>query len=263
MKTFKLFIFIYYCFLPFTLFAQVPQAIEADLLRSFKRINDAYQKANNDTTDNDRLVDVISNANEAFGKKLVDYANKYPLTISYPFSSLKQARLDISTSSDGMFRIYSWDTETGGTMHFFESVFQYKVGTKTIAVLDAPESEGDNRPNYNKLYVFKADSKTYYLAAYSTIASAKDAGNGIQAFSVENGKLNQDVKIIKTRSGMHSSLGCGYNFFYVVNEKARPSVYFDAATKSIYVPLVDGNGKVTSKFITYKFTGKYFEKIKP
>ena len=262
MKPIKSFLLIGCCFASLNIFAQSPRAIEADLLKSLKRIDDAYQKADNDTTDNDRLADKITTTNDAFAAKLLDYTAKYPSTISYPFLSLKKEHLNISTSADGLFRIYSWDTETGGTMHFFENVFQYKQETKTLAVLDTPKTEGDNRPNYNKLYTFNANNKTYYLAAYLTIGSTKDVGNGIQIFSVESGKLNQDAKIIKTQSGMHSELRCDYNFFYVVNWKVRPSVYFNAATKSIYVPLVDGNGRVTRKFIVYKFTGKYFEKVK-
>jgi hypothetical protein len=39
-------------------------------------------------------------------------------------------------------------------------------------------------------------------------------------------------------------------------------IYFDAGTQSIYVPVVLGQGKLTDKFILYKFTGQYFERVK-
>lgn len=251
MKTLKLFVLICCCFSGVNLFAQTPATIEADLLKSFKKIDAASQ-------DN-------AAANDEFGKKLFDYAKRYPATIAYPFNLLKKEHLDISTSDDGLFRIYSWDTEGGGTMHFFENVFQYKSGAKTVAVLDTPKGDGDNRPNYTKLYIFKANNSTYYLTVYLTIGSTKDAGQGIQVFTIENGKLNPDAKIIKTGSGLHSRLYYDYNFMSVVNIAygSRPSVYFDPATKTIHIPLVEAGGKVTRQYITYKFTGKYFERVKP
>jgi hypothetical protein len=262
MRILKFVVFVVCCFVSVQTFAQSPREVEADLLKSFKRIDDAFQKANNDTTGDDRLVDKITTTNDTFTKKLLDYTAKSSFTISYPFLSLKKEHLDISTSADGLFRIYSWDTETGGTMHYFQNVFQYKQGERTFSVLDTAKETWINLPNYNKVYTFKVNNKTYYLAAYLTISSTKDVGNGIRVFSIENGKLNQDTKVIKTATGMHSQLEYNYNFFYVVDWKVRPSVYFDAATKSIYVPFVDGNGKVAHKFIIYKFTGKYFEKVK-
>jgi hypothetical protein len=41
-----------------------------------------------------------------------------------------------------------------------------------------------------------------------------------------------------------------------------PEFKFDAATKTIFVPLIDGNEKPTGKYIRYHFNGKYFEKVK-
>jgi hypothetical protein len=76
--------------------------------------------------------------------------------------------------------------------------------------------------------------------------------------------LNKDVKIIKTQSGSHSTIFYEYNFGSVVDipfEK-RPIITFDQATQIIHIPLVDGKGQVTKKFINYKFSGQYFEKIK-
>lgn len=262
MKPLNFFLFAIFCLISANTFAQSPQTVEADLSKYFKRIDDAYQKNINDTTGDDRLVDKITTTNGTFTAKFLDYTVKYPFTIACPFQSLKKQHMDISTSADGMFRIYSWDTETGGTMHFFENVFQYKQGEKTFAVLDTAKQTWINLPNYNKLYTFKANNKTYYLGGYTFINSSKDVGNGIQIFSIDAGKFNHSAEIIKTQSGMHSSLECNYNYFYVTGTKKKPTVYFDAATKSIYVPLIDNNGKPTGKFIVYKFTGRYFETVK-
>ena len=140
---------------------------------------------------------------------------------------------------------------------------QYKVGNATKAILLT--SDQDNYiPLYNNLYTFKTSSKTYYLGIYNTVYSTKDAGTGIRVFSIENGKLNSDIKLIKTQSGLKSKIYYSYDFFSVVDIafELRPTITFDAVTNTIKIPLVNGDGKVTNKFITYKFNGTYFEKVK-
>jgi hypothetical protein len=248
MKAISLFTLLSCLLISINLFGQTSSAIEADLRKLFKQID--YSSQDN------------SQANDIFGKKLKYYTEKYPSTIGQDFKLLKKEHLDISTSDDGLFRIYSWDTWTGGTMHYFESVFQYKTSGKTVAVLDTPWSDGDNRPLYDRVFTFRANNKTYYLATYLEVGSSKDAGGGIQIFAVEDNKLNDDVKLIKTKTGLHSQISCGYNFFSVVDWKVRPLITFNNLTNTIFIPLVDGNGNMTHKHLTYKFNGQYFERVK-
>ncbi|MFD2872374.1 hypothetical protein ACFS5N_07850 [Mucilaginibacter ximonensis] len=243
MKVIKLAAFICLSF-SITAFAQTPKAIEADLLRLLKKIDSNSPE--------------IDKANDDFAKKLKYYTEKYPATLDQSFESLKKAHLDISTSTDGLFRIYSWDTWTGGTMHYFESLFQYKSGNGTISTIDMPKTEGDSRPNYYKMYTFTANTQKYYLAIWLNIGSTKLGMNGVKVFSIINGKLRDDIKLIKTVTGMHNQLYYEYdNGWY-----EKFDINFDAATKTIQLPLITGDSKPTSKFITYKFTGKYFEKVK-
>jgi len=267
MKALKLIIFISCCFSGINTLAQTPKGIEAALLKSFKKIDYWADKGRRDITGNISLDDSLENANEVFAKKLKDYTVKYPTTISQDFSALKKERLDIFTSADGLLRVYSWETWLGGTMRDFANVFQYNTGKniQSVYLHSTGDDSKENVPFYSNLYTFKANQKTYYLGIYGCIYSTKDAGTGIKIFDIENGGLNTDVKIIKTASGLHGKIYYDYDFFSVVDITygKRPTISFDATTKSIYVPLVDGNGKVTHKFITYKFTGKYFEKVTP
>ncbi|MES2269200.1 MAG: hypothetical protein V4520_20720 [Bacteroidota bacterium] len=259
MKPIKVLLLIFCCLATANTFAQSPKAIEADLLKSFKRIS--YwddNKRNNDNGD-----DSLQKANEVFAKKLKTYTEKYTFTLSEPLTSLKKERLDIFTSTDGLLRIYSWETWMGGTMRDFSNLMQYKSTNSTKAILLT--SDPDNYiPFYNNLYTFKTVSKTYYLGIYNNIYSTKDAGTGIRVFSIENGKLNSDTKIIKTQSGLKSKIYYTYDFFSVVNIafELRPTITFEAASNTIKIPLVDTKGKITSKFIIYKFNGHYFEKVK-
>ncbi|HTD99058.1 MAG TPA: hypothetical protein VK668_07205 [Mucilaginibacter sp.] len=260
MKFLRLFLLICYCLTSLKSHGQNPKAIEADLLKSFKKIN-YWDERIRDTTIN--AGDSLDNANNAFGEKLKLYAEKYPLTINYPFNYLKKQYLNICSSADGLFRIYSWDTGGGGTMREFENVMQYKTGNKAKSEL-VVNSEDLGIPFYSNLYTFKMGNKTYYLGIFGFIESSRYAGAGIKLFAIENNKLNRDVKLLKTRSGLKNEISYEYDFgsiAYIPFEK-RPAITFDAATQTIRIPVVTGKGIVTKKLITYKFTGQYFEIVK-
>ncbi len=234
-----------------------PKSIEIDLLKSFNRIN-YWGEHQYDTTNDTMGYENLHKANNTFRSKLKNYTQMYPTTISQNFIQLKK-RFNISSSDDSLFRIYSWDTETGGTMHFFESVFQYRYRLKTISFFNASKSEADyDSHDYRKLYTFKTNNQTYYLAVWLDIGSTKVGAVGIQAFSIENGKLNDKVKLIKTSTGLDNELYYEYDNGW----DKRFDIYFDASPKTIRLPLINSNGELTRKFITYKFTGKYFEKVK-
>lgn len=258
MKTLKLIIFS--LLLSVNLLAQTPKTIEADLLKSFKKINYWDEQGR---TGNINAGDSLFKANDMFGKKLKTYTETSTASINLTFNLLKNAGLDIFTSEDNVIRIYSWDTWLGGTKHIFANVLQYKAGNKTKSSLSGDLEYGD-APFYSNLYTFKVGDKTYYLGVYGFIYSTKDAVTGIRVFGIENDKLNDDVKIIKTGSGLKSKINYGYDFFSVMDipfEK-RPTITFDQTTQIIHIPLVDAKGHVTKKFINYKFNGQYFEKIK-
>jgi len=260
MRTVRVFGFFCLCFFSGEVFAQSTGIIEADLLKSFKQI-DYWSQKKGDTTVNadDKLIE----ANDVFGKKLEDVTKKYPSTLSAPFNSLRKEHLDIFTSDDGLFRIYSWETWMGGTMRDFANVIQYSIGQKTESIL-LTSSEETYVPFYSNLYTFKTGNKTYYLGVYGGIYSTKDVGSGIKVFAITNGKLDDNVKLIKTQSGLKNKIYYDYDFLSVVDIAfdARPKITFDKASQTIHIPLVNGNGKVTRQYIIYKFTGQYFERVK-
>lgn len=251
------------CLITSSLFGQTLKQIEADLSKSFKKISYWEGRQYDTAIDIDLRIRSLQNANEAFAKKLQYYAERFPSTLTYPFNALKKQYLDISTSTDSLFRIYSWDTSTGGTMHWFENVMQYKSESNSKAIIDTPKSEEDVRPAYRKVYTFKSGVKTYYLANYLYIETSRYSAFGITAFTIENGKV-VEAKIIKTRSGMHNDLSYESDF-NAVSERDRnnlPEIHFDNTTNTISMPLVNSKGAFTKKFILYKFTGQYFERVK-
>jgi len=246
------------CFAATDLFAQSPKAIEADLLKAYKKID--YWVEQRNKLD---ISDSLKKANDVFSKKLIDYTEKYPYTIAQAFNSLKKENLDIVGSADGLLRIYSWDTWLGGTMVVFENVFQYKVGDKTQSIFH-PIEWGRNVGTYQfyKISTFSVKDKTYYLVLYYGIYGGSNYGQGIQVFAIENGKLNENVKLFKTPTGFNSKLYYSYHLFTEADRKVKLSISFDPASQTIKIPLIANEGKITHKFITYKFTGLFFEKVK-
>lgn len=261
MKECKLFVYLLF-FVPFITFAQTPKGIEKDLVKSFKRIDYWYGKQGDTTTDILTAADSLAKANDVFGKKLRYYTAKYPFTLHQTFGLLKKEYLGVLSSSDGLFRIYSWDRLTGGTMHFYENVIQYKFQSKTNSILNVDTSgEGNYIYDYSNVYTLNVDDKTYYLAIYNGVFSTRVMDKGVQIFSIENGKLNNNTKIIKTTSGLRGRLYYEYDLGPIIDESIDDNIHYNVALKTISIPVIDGD-KVTKGRIKYKFTGKYFEKAK-
>jgi hypothetical protein len=252
--------FLLVCLLCFGASGQTPKAIETDLYKSFKKINYWTEKRSADTTG--KWVDSLEKANDVFGQKLKHYTTTYPFTIDQKFSGFSNSGLTINESADGQLRIYSWDTYMGGTMRDFAKVIQYKTGQKTNSILDTASGESEKYVYaYSDLYTIKVNNHPYYLALYYGIFSGKDRGEGVRFFSIENGKLI-DAKLIKTQSGLHNKLYYDYDLFSIPKNVKDANIRYDPAKKTISLPVVADPGKVTGKRILYKFTGKYFEKVK-
>lgn len=235
------------------------QKIEKELVTAYKKITD-------ERDNEERNYDSLTKYNYDFAQKLSKYISEVSPSLNYKFDSLQRAGVDLVTSDDGLFRIYSWDTWQGGTMRDFAVVYQYKHKDKVYGMLavDTAFPEGEKYiPFYSQIFTLKTERATYYLAVYNGIYSTKDTEQGVEVFSVNNGKLN-NVKLFKTNSGLVNSISFYFDFFSVVDRPERPLklIKYDGKTKTLYIPIVHEDGKVTSKFITYRFNGKYFERVK-
>ena len=209
--------------------------------------------------------DSIDRQGSIFREQLIKYTSHYPLTLSLKFDSLR-SKIDILTSSDGLFRIYSWDTWMGGTMHDFENVMQYGHYGKVFIKANKDtnySSDAGYVYDFIKLYSIKANNKTYYLGVYVGEFSNQDGGMGIQVFTIDDNGLNDTVKLIKTGTDMQYGIYFNFNFFKMgkVNYIAE-LIKYDSEKKMIYIPIVTEDGKVTNRYIKYQFSGDYFEKIK-
>lgn len=186
--------------------------------------------------------------------------------LQYDFPALKD-RIFITTSEDGKLRIYSWDMQTGGTLHDYASVIQYQGRSgKVNAWVDVDEPGGGGF--YSQIFQVPTSAGTIYLANSTFTASTSLAGQSIRALRINNDKLELKPKVIRTSTGLRNEVGFAYDFFSVSDRPERPIklFFFDEKKKEFRFPVVieddkTPQGRVTDKFITYRFNGKYFVKI--
>jgi hypothetical protein len=206
-------------------------------------------------------------ANRAIMDLLVKNGRRLDV-LRHGFSSIRDDLL-IATSPDGRLRIYSWDKQTGGTMHDYASVFQFQGKSGNVftwADDDIGEAAG---VFYQAIYQVSARSGPIYLAASTFIGSTSLHGHAIKIVRIVGDKLDLKANLIRTPSGLKNSVGFSYDFFTVVDRPERPInlFEFDAARRTFRFPVVieddeTPQGRVTDKFITYRFDGNYFVRAK-
>jgi hypothetical protein len=244
-------------------FGQTNQQIEKELVTHAKNIQkwSGYSEESNS--------ELLEKENAVFRQKLLKYASTRPATIRYKFSELDEF-IDIATSPDKRFRIYSWDTGTGGTMHFFDNVYQFIGRDDKIYAKGNEYQEGESiGAFFTDIFEVNTKSGKVYLTVSQSILSTSYKGQSIGLFKINGKTLDEDIKLIKTRSGIRNSVGFSYDFFSVVDRAERPVklVHYNQKTKTFKFPVVIENekfpqGEVTGRWIKYRFNGRYFVKVK-
>ena len=209
-------------------------------------------------------IDKLSAANDSFSKALLKYAKRKDV-LNYAFPKLKRS-VSITTSADGKFRVYSWDTNLGGTMHDYNNVYQFVGSGGEVFVEGADTEEDDMGASTYDVFDLPTKSGTIYMVCTTFIASTQDHYQTIKLLRINGGKT-EAAKLIKTAKGLTDNVGFEYNFFSVVDREERPIKLFtyDKRTRSFKFPVVIESekfplGEVTDRFITYKFNGTYFVK---
>ena len=237
---------------------------EKDLIGHLKKLSYwAYYYSNNGIDTTISPSDSLERENKSFQAGLLDYTSANPETISNSFQDFVKAGLILATSDDGLFRIYSWDTQTGGTMHFYDNIYKYKSGDKVYSITGKRDTieGGDPRSWYSEIYTLVNNGKKYYLGLENSEYSTKDLSQSIKFFTINNNSLNDTVSLLKTGSKKMNTVGINYNFFSVEDHPERPLklIVYDEKNKTISVPVVDDKLKVTKKYDVYRFNGEYFE----
>jgi hypothetical protein len=243
-------------------YAQTPQEIERELVANINEVQKYSDYGSN--YDEEKLT----NANKIFEEHLLRYT-KIPATLNYKFPQLNKL-ITIATSADGRIRIYSWDTETGGTMHEYSRVYQFRGADGRVYSKTEDNSAMDGGAGSFVYAIYSVDAKEgkVYIVCSTFIGSTNDHYQSANLFRIERNELKDKIKLIKTKSGMTDTISFEYNFFSVVNREERPVrlILFENKTNTLKIPVVVNteeypNGKVTKKFIDYRFDGKYFVRV--
>src|SRR5205085_6372911 len=198
---------------------------EKDLIEHLKKLSYwAFYNGHNGVNKSIDPYDSLDLENIIFQTKLLNYTSKNPETISKNFKEFEKEGLMVSTSDDGLFRIYSWDTQKGGTMHFYDNIYQYKSGDKVYSIPIARDTlEGsDPRSWYSQIYTFINNGKKYYLGIGNSEYSTKDLSQSVKFFTIENNSLNDDIMLANDGKEKSNALGINYDFFSVVDHPERP-----------------------------------------
>jgi hypothetical protein len=104
------------------------------------------------------------------------------------------------------------------------------------------------------IYLFKTGDKTNYLAVSEAIIATLQVHATLEILQLEGHQLRSSVSLIRTASGVTSTLGLDYT----LGNGRDADFHFNPATGTITFPVVLEDGHVTKKRITYTFNGKYF-----
>ncbi len=207
--------------------------------------------------------DTIQHYSSVFGEKLKGLVKSDTATLHYPFKRLNDSfYCYVNTSADGNLKIYSWDTWTGGTMHVFDQVFQFRANGK-VFTKGPPYEQGDAGSFCSQIYTVPINGKTYYLVVSNGIYSTRDVAQSVTIYSIEGNHLADTAKLFKTKTKRLSSINVSYDFFSVMDRPERPAalITYDEALKILYIPVVNDDAAVTEKNILYQLKNGVFEFI--
>lgn len=197
-----------------------------------------------------------SHLNRQFSDSLVSFVKNNEKTLQYPFELLQKEHVYVTTSNDGQFRVYSWDNGMGGTMRFFDQLFQFRSDGKTYAK-ESYASE-DSQTFFSKIYtVINKKNQPVYLAISNSILSSKYVVQYITAYQIKDGSLNE-TKVFKTKKQLLSTIAVEFDFSSVADRPERPVEVISLNHNLLKIALVDKSSAVTKQNLLYEWDGSVF-----
>jgi hypothetical protein len=205
--------------------------------------------------------DSVSYYAEKFENEFATFIKNNPTTIDYSFKNIIDSNICwVKTSSDKNFRIYSWDSWTGGSMHIFKTIYQWKSNGKVFSSF--PQyAEGDPGSFCSKIFTVPIKNQFFYLAITNGVFSNKDMMQQISTYNIKENQLIDTAKIFKTKTKKLNNISVEFDFFSVADKTERhlELITYDERKNIIYIPVVNENGRVSKKNILYQLKGGGFE----
>lgn len=219
---------------------------ENDLLQLYSEIETAKENTN----------DLVEETSKKYSDSLISFIQNNPNSLYYSFEKLQNQRaIYVATSTDQKFRIYSWDTHLGGTMRFFDQLFQFQSQNKTNTKVRLASK--DAQAFFSKIYTVQQGTKSIYLAVSNSILSSKYSTQQITAYEIQNNNL-EEVKLFKSKNQLLSSISVEFDFFSVVDRPERPVELITLEGNKLKIPLINEDLKVLNKNLIYEWNGTLF-----
>ena len=215
----------------------------------------------------DDNYDSLQVTNTALLEYLKSTAINNPSILIAPFKGLDKTNIHIVSSADKKIRVFWWNTATGGTCRFYNAILVYRIGKSSLELKVLNDISKDNYDHndpgefYLNIYTFHTlDGKTIYLFEGMAIEWSSCFAFDMQAYAIRNGRLIDDVPFFKTQTRRFNTIGFETDYSANVNRDAPDHVEFKMSkdNKTLYVPLIKDNGRITNKFLVYKFNGHQF-----
>ncbi|MEG1021974.1 MAG: hypothetical protein RSE50_10695 [Myroides sp.] len=222
---------------------------ENKLLKIHNDISNAMGNVRNDS--------LLAVSSQQFTDSLTYLIKNNNSTLNYPFEKLqKENALKIATSADKKLRVYSWDNNSGGTMRFFNQIFQFDAnGNITV---NASLTSNDSQSYFSKIYtVQNKNNESIYLVISNSILSSKYSVQHINAYKIGTENL-QSAYVFKTKTNTLDKISVEYDFFSVVDRPERPVELITFENNTLKIALVDDKQNVTSKNLIYEWNGDVF-----
>lgn len=191
-----------------------------------------------------------------FNKNFFAFLEQNPSSIKYDFPKLIEGNMHIANSTDGKFRIYSWDDNQGGSMRYFNNAFQVSNPEKQLLMLITTEEERPYHPFYSHIETMELEGKVYYLAFARNIYSSKEVNYAVEVYHIEDNKI-QPVKLFKTTDGLDYVVGDTFNYDEL-GDPDKEFIQFDAQKLSFSFPQVREDGTFSENRVSYQYKDKFF-----
>ncbi|MBS1778215.1 MAG: hypothetical protein JST70_02750 [Bacteroidetes bacterium] len=208
-----------------------------------------------------------------YNKELMNYLNHAcktnPAIMNYNFDSAKNIRLGfgVVASEDKKLKYYYWNTETGGTMLFFDAIVQYSwkgnIRTKVLNDISDPlkkEEKSDCWMWYDTVYTLHTTKKkTVYIVIGTSVLYSDLEATSIESYCIENGALKH-VPFFRMTKSLLSSIFYEYSIFAnsdFIDNREKYSVHLSTNGKKLYIPVIQDETP-TGKWIVYNYDGDKF-----
>lgn len=193
-----------------------------------------------------------------FGQGLIAFLEENPTSIAFDFPKLVEAGMHIATSSDNVLRIFSWDDNEGGSMRFFNNIFQVNLPKKQTLSLKSTEEDRTYFPFYNRIENIQLDGQTYYLAFARSVLSNREVDYAIELFTIKNNQL-EPAFLFKSDLGEECMLHETFNYHNL--ESTETELFkLDTTNLTISVPIITEDGEITKENKTYQYKDKFFQR---